>query len=69
MGKSRRVEEKRLMFEAIVIGHKMRGDGLMKEVIEEKMEGKRRQARSIIIIGLIDDLLEKEWYADMKNRV
>ena len=43
----RRVGEKRSMLETIVrrkknwIGHIMRGDGLMKEVIEGKMEGKR----------------------------
>ena len=43
----RRVGEKRSMVETIVrrkknwIGHIMRGDGLMKEVIEGKMEGKR----------------------------
>ena len=39
--------EKRIMVEAIArrkrnwIGHIMRGEGLMKEVMEGKMEGKR----------------------------
>jgi len=46
------VGEKRSMVETIVrkkknwIEHIMRGDGLMKEVVEEKMEGKRRRSRS-----------------------
>ena len=44
--------EKRFIVETIVrkkknwIEHIMRGDGLMKEVVEEEMEGKRRQSRS-----------------------
>ena len=62
----RRVGEKRTIFETIVrrkknwIGHIMRGDGLMKEVMEGKIEGKRGPGRKRI--GMIDDLLEKERY-------
>ncbi len=40
----------------------MRGDGLMKEVMEGKMEGKRGPGRKRI--GMIDDLLEKVPYGD-----
>ena len=68
----RRVGEKRSMVETIVrrkknwIGHIMRGDGLMKEVLEGKMEGKRGRGRKRI--GMIDDLLEKKRYGDLKRR-
>ena len=48
------------------IGHIMRGDGLMKEVMEGKMVGKREPDRKRI--GMIDDLLEKERYGDLKRR-
>jgi hypothetical protein len=64
----RRVGEKRTMLETIVwrkknwIGHIMRGDGLMKEVMEGKMEGKRGPGRKRI--GMIDDLLEKVPYGE-----
>ena len=67
-----RVGEKRSMVETIIrrrknwIGHIMRGDGLMKEVMEGKMEGKRGPGRKRI--GMIDDLIEKERYGDMKRR-
>jgi len=66
------VGEKRSMVETIIrrrknwIGHIMRGDGLMKEVMEGKMEGKRGPGRKRI--GMIDDLIEKERYGDMKRR-
>ena len=66
------VGEKRLMVETRIrrkknwIGHIMRGDGLMKEVMEGKMEGKRGPGRKRI--GMIDDLIEKERYGDMKRR-
>ena len=49
----RRVGEKRSMVETIVrrkkIGHIMRGDGLMKEVMEGKMEGKRGRGRKLCL--------------------
>ena len=38
------------------IGHIMRGDGLMKEVMKRKMEGKRGRGRERI--GMIDELME-----------
>ena len=69
----RRVEEKRSMVETIIrrkknwMGHIMRGDGLMKEVMEGKMEGKKGPGRKRI--GMIDDLIEKERYGDLKRRV
>ena len=48
------------------IEHIMRGDELMKEVMEGKMEGKRGPGRKLI--GIIDDLLEKERYGVLKRR-
>ena len=68
----RRVGEKRSMVETIVrrkknwIGHIMRGDGLMKEVMEGKMEGKRGRGRKRI--GMIDELMENKQYGDLKRR-
>ena len=47
-----------------VIDHIMRGDGLMKEVMEGKMEGKREPGRK----RMIDDLLDKERYEVLKRR-
>ena len=40
------------------IGHIMRGDGLMKEVMEGKIEGKRGPGRKWI--GMIDELMINE---------
>ena len=48
------------------IGHIMRGDGLMKEVMEGKMVGKRGRGRKRI--GMIDELMENEQYGDLKRR-
>ena len=68
----RRVGEKRSMAETIVrrkknwIGHIMRGDRLMKEVMEGKMEGKRGRGRKRI--GVIDELMINEQYGDLKRR-
>ena len=68
----RRVGEKRSMLETIVrrkknwIGHIMRGDELMKEVMERKMVGKKGPGRKRI--GMMDNLLEKERYGDLKRR-
>jgi hypothetical protein len=45
----------------------MRGeDGLMKEVMEGKMVGKRGPGRKHI--GMIDDLFERKRYGDLKRR-
>ena len=44
----------------------MRGDRLMKEVMEGKMEGKRGPGRKRI--GMIDELMENERYGDLKRR-
>ena len=68
----RRVGENRSMVETIIwrkknwIGHIMRGDGLMKEVVEGKMEGKRGRGRKRI--GMIDELMENIQYGDLKRR-
>ena len=68
----RRVGEKRTMAETIVrrkknwIGQIMRGNGLMKEVMEGRMEGKRGPGRKRI--GMIGDLLEQERYGDVTRR-
>ena len=48
-------------------GHIMRGDGLMKEVMEGKMEGKRGRGRKRIY-GMIDELMENKQYGDLKRR-
>ena len=44
----------------------MRGDGLMNEVIEGKMECKRVRGRKHN--GMVCDLREKEWYGDLQRR-
>src|SRR5580692_6210184 len=65
------VGEKRSLLETIVrrnknwIGHILRGEGLLKDVIEGRMEGKPPRGRKRI--GMIDDLKE-ESYQDMKRR-
>ena len=43
----------------------LRGDGLLKEVIEGKMEGRRPRGRPRI--GMLDELKEGS-YTDMKRR-
>jgi hypothetical protein len=47
------------------IGHTLRHDGLMKEVIEGKMEGKRQRGRPRI--GMLEEFKEVS-YVDMKRR-
>jgi len=65
------VGEKRSLIKTIVrrkknwIGHILRGEGLLKDVIEGRMEGKPPRGRKRI--GMIDDLKE-ESYQDMKRR-
>ena len=65
------VGAKRSIVETIVkrkknwIGHILRGEGLLKDVIEGRMEGKPPRGRKRI--GMIDDLKEKS-YQDMKRR-
>ena len=68
----RRVGEKSFMVETIVrrkknwIWHMMRGNGLMKEVMEGIKAGKRGPGRKRI--GMIDELIENERYGDFKRR-
>ena len=65
------VEEKRCLLEAVVkrkknwIGHVMRGDGLLKLVIEGRMKGKKARGRPRL--GMISDLKEGS-YVEMKRR-
>src|SRR6476619_3540285 len=47
------------------IGYVVRGDGLMKLVLEERMEGKRPRGRPRM--GMVDDVLD-ETYGDMKRK-
>ena len=47
------------------VGHVVRGDGLMKLVLEGRMEGKRPRGRSRM--GIIDYVLD-EAYGDMKRK-
>jgi hypothetical protein len=65
------VGENRCLVESIVkrkknwIGHVVRGDGLLKTVLEGRMEGKRPRGRPRM--GMIDDLKEGSYVA-MKRR-
>lgn len=65
------VREERSILETIVkrkknwLGHILRGDGLLKDVIEGRMEGKRPRGRRRM--GMIDDLKEGS-YEVMKRR-
>jgi hypothetical protein len=47
------------------IGHVLRGEGLLKEVIEGRMEGKRIRGRPRL--GMLDDLITHS-YVDMKRK-
>ena len=54
------------------IGHVVKGDGLLREVIEGKMEGKRARGRPRI--GMLEELMKcssnkKNPYQQMKRRV
>ena len=64
------VEDKQRMVEVIIqrkknwIGHVVRSDGLLREIIEEKMDGKRSRERPRI--GMLDELREGS-YQQMKR--
>ena len=47
------------------IGHVLRGDGLLKEVIEGRMEGSKPRGRPRL--GMLDDLITAS-YVDMKRK-
>ena len=49
----------------IWIGHVLRGEGLMRDVMEGRMEGKRSRGRPRT--GMLDDLIGKT-YGDMKRK-
>ena len=65
------VEEQRQLVEKIIerkkkwIGHVLRGGGLMRDVMEGKMEGKRGRGRKRI--SMIDELMEGS-YGSMKRK-
>jgi hypothetical protein len=67
----REVGEERSLWEKVVqrkknwIGHIVRGEGLMKQVMEGRMEGKRGRGRPRM--GMISELKESS-YVDMKRR-
>ena len=48
------------------IGHVLRGDGLLREVIEGKMEGRRPRGRPRM--GMLEELKEGSSFVDMKRR-
>ena len=67
------VKEKRTLKDVIRsrmkkwIGHVLRGNGLLKEVIEGRIEGKRPRGRKRAM--MLDDMKEeKELYVEMKER-
>ena len=65
------VDETRCMIRTICqrkknwMGHVLRGDGLLKDVLEGRMLGKKRQGRPRA--GMIDDLMEGS-FVKMKRR-
>jgi len=67
-----RVGEKRQLMDMISkrkknwIGHVLRHDGLMKDVTEGRMEGKRGRGRKRV--KMLDDLIGEETYAQLKRR-
>jgi len=48
------------------IGHVMRGEGLLREVMEGKIEGKRSRGRKIM--RMLEELYEKESYEETSRR-
>ena len=48
------------------IGHILRTPGLMKDVIEGRMEGKRPRGRRRM--GMLDDLKDRQSYAELKSK-
>ena len=67
----KRVDERRMLLEEVIkrqkqwIGHVLRGEGLLKNIIEGKMEGKRCRGRKRV--GMLDGLMG-EGYAALKER-
>ena len=67
----KRVDERRMLLEEVIkrqkqwIGHVLRGEGLLKNIIEGKMEGKRCRGRKRV--GMLDGLMG-EGYAELKER-
>jgi len=67
----RRVNERRCIVETIVgrkknwIGHVLRGDGVLRLVMEGRIEGKRPRGRKRK--GMLDELMEEHTYSEMKR--
>ena len=68
----KRVEEKRALLEEVLkrqkqwIGHVLRGDGMLRNVIEGKMDGKRTRGRKRV--GMLDGLMGEGGYSELKER-
>src|SRR5215470_5671173 len=66
------VGEKRGLLQAILerkknwIGHILRGEGFMLEVMEGRMEGKRGRGRERI--GMLEDIIRENSYAETKRK-
>ena len=65
VGESRKLLQKILERKKNWIGHVLRGEGLMLEVMEGRMEGKRGRGRKRI--GMLDDLIEFS-YQELKRK-
>ena len=67
-----RVQEKRCILKVIKqrkanwVGHILRGDGLLREIMEGKIEGKRGRGRKRIQV--LDDLKKRGSYVELKSR-
>jgi len=67
-----KVEEKRQLISVIRnrkknwIGHVLRGEGLLREVMEGRMEGKRVRGRPRK--GMLDEVLVESSYDNMKRK-
>ena len=66
------VNEKRKLLNTILelkkrwLGHILRGESLVKEVIEERMEGKRGRGKPCIM--MLDDIKADQTYEKVKRR-
>ena len=68
-----KVREMRQLLQKVVIrqknwiGHVLRGDGLLRKVLEGEIDGKRTRSRKRK--GMLDILLKEEDYISLKRRV
>ena len=66
VGESRSRQDKIRSRKRNWLGHVLRGEGLMREVMEGRIEGKRTSGRPKK--GMLDEFLENGSYAQMKRR-